>query len=241
MNTWRMRVTILALTVLTTLACGARGETQFADRVAVIANEVAPGVERAVGLDFKYPPNVTVRSPEAVRDYLIRKLRSDFPPEEIERLSLAYRLLRLIPPDLDLEQLLLDLYSEQVVGYYDPATDSLYVVEGGDPLQVRLIVAHELVHALQAQYVPLEDLLTAETGNDRRIAAQAVFEGQGVLASLIALVPDRDLNDFPEFWTQFRETIRQDQQRMPIFSSAPLILREGLIFPYLGGADFVRW
>jgi len=28
---------------------------------------------------------------------------------------------------------------------------------------------------------------------------------------------------------------------MPVFASAPRIIKEGLIFPYLAGADFVRW
>ena len=28
---------------------------------------------------------------------------------------------------------------------------------------------------------------------------------------------------------------------MPVFAAAPLVIREGLVFPYLAGADFVRW
>ena len=26
-----------------------------------------------------------------------------------------------------------------------------------------------------------------------------------------------------------------------MFAAAPLVIREGLVFPYLAGADFVRW
>ena len=33
----------------------------------------------------------------------------------------------------------------------------------------------------------------------------------------------------------------QQQARMQQFSKAPLWLREGLVFPYLGGADFIIW
>jgi hypothetical protein len=222
-------------------ACAEAQDRQFAEQVEAMAEELAPEVERAVGLDFRYPANVAVRTREDVYDYLRHKMEAEFPPEELERLSTAYRLFRMIPEDLDLNQLILDLYTEQVVGFYDPQSDTLYVVTGAESLELRLIVGHELVHALQAQYVPLDSILTSRGDNDRRTAAQAVFEGQGVIASLHAMMPDGDLAAVPEFWTQMRETIRQQESSMPVLGSAPLVLRETLIFPYLGGADFVRW
>lgn len=231
-------MTVLAASML---ACRASGEMQWRDRVQALAEELTPGVERAVGLTFKYPPNVAVRTRDEVHAYLLQKIANELPPEELERTTIAYRLLGLIPDTLDLGALLLDLYTEQIVGFYDPLTDSLYVVEGTDPLQARIIVAHELVHALQAQYVPLDSLLGLRGDNDRRTAAQAVMEGQGILASLIAMMPESNIAELPDFWREFRQTVRQQQERMPIFSSAPLLLREILIFPYLGGADFVRW
>ena len=236
-----MRILALTLVATSALACRARGEVQWQDKLQQLAVELTPGVERAVGLTFKYPPKVAVRTRDDVHRFLIKKLESELPPEEIERTSIAYRLLGLIPESLDLGKLLLDLYTEQIVGFYDPQTDSLYVVAGADPLQVRLIVAHELVHALQAQYVPLDSILGARGDNDRQLAAQAVMEGQGIIASLAALMPDQDFNELPDFWQQYRQSVREQQDLMPIFSTAPLLLKEVLIFPYLGGADFVRW
>jgi len=232
---------MLMVLALSSLACGARGEMQFADRVQQLAREVAPAVEEAVGLSFKYPPHVSVRTSEEVGRFLLHKMQTDFPADELDRLTLAYRLFGLLPDTLDLQRLLVDLYTEQVVGYYDPATDTLYVVGDADKLQLRVIVAHELVHALQAQYVPLDSLLNDRGDNDRRLAAQAVFEGQGVFSSLLALMPDRDLSAMPDFWQNMRREILEQQEQMPVLNQTPRILREGLIFPYLGGADFVRW
>jgi hypothetical protein len=45
----------------------------------------------------------------------------------------------------------------------------------------------------------------------------------------------------PDFWDTYREQVRNQQRTMPVFAKAPLILREGLIFPYLGGAEFMLW
>lgn len=232
-----MRVLAMTLVASLTLGCGTRREQQWQDRVQSLAVELTPGVESAVGLKFKYPPKVAVRTREQMSEYLIHKLEVELPPEELERTTLAYRLFGLIPDTLDLGKLFLDLYTEQIVGFYDPSTDSLYVVAGAAEFEVRLIVAHELVHALQAQYVPLDSLLTTRGDNDRMVAAQAVMEGQGILASLVAL----DFDAVPGFWQQYRRLVREQQARMPIFNSAPLVLRETLIFPYLDGADFVRW
>src|SRR5262245_8818372 len=123
------------------------------------AREVAPRVERAVGLKFKRPPKVALRSKEQVRKYIGAKLASDDPPAELAKFTSAYRLRRMSPDSLDLRALFLELYAEQVVGFFDQDSSTLYVVERSDPLQVRLILMHELVHALQDQYVPLDSIL----------------------------------------------------------------------------------
>jgi hypothetical protein len=237
-----MKTLLLAgVTAASIVACGARADTQFQRDVQSIARDVQPGIEAAVGLEFEYTPNVAVKTREAVNEYLRRKMATEFPPEELARISTAYRLLRLIPEQMDLEAILVDLYTEQVVGFYDPATDTLYVVTGSDPVGLNLIVAHELVHALQAQHVNLDSILSSRGDNDRQMAAQAVFEGQGVLASLMAIMPDRSASDIGEMWQNVRSSMRQQQEGMPVLGSAPLILRETLIFPYLEGTDFVRW
>jgi hypothetical protein len=115
------------------------------------------------------------------------------------------------------------------------------VVEGADPAQIRLVLAHELVHALQGQYLPLDSLMSMRQENDRQMAAQAVLEGQATLASLIAMFDEERLRELGSFWGDVRAMIRGEQERMPVFAAAPLILREGLLFPYLAGADFLRW
>ena len=55
------------------------------------------------------------------------------------------------------------------------------------------------------------------------------------------MVPDQNLYAMPEFWETYREQFRAQQRNMPVFSKAPRILRESVIFPYLAGADFLRW
>jgi hypothetical protein len=149
-------------------------------------------------------------------------------------------MLGLIPDTLDLEAFLIELLTEQVVGYYDPSTKVLYVVEGAPREQVSAIVLHELVHALQDQYINLDSIQRMEGSTDRQRAAQAVFEGQATLETVKALLGADLASRLPGGWDRIRQAIRDNSGLMPVFSTAPLILQETLIFPYLSGAEFMR-
>jgi hypothetical protein len=183
------------------------------------------------------------RSRDEVRSFLERRFREDLPDEDIEGTQAAYRRFGLVPDTLDLKAFILDLLTEQVVGYYDPETKVLYAVKEAPPEQVSVIIAHELVHALQDQYMSLDSLQGLRGENDRQIAAQAVIEGQATLVQIQAMLGSSggDLAAaFPGGWDRVRQLIRESSSQMPIFATAPRIIQETLIFPYLSGAEFMR-
>jgi hypothetical protein len=235
-------VLALCLALAATPAC--RGEQRGTSEALVLARLVdslrAP-VERASGLTFRTPPRSALRSREQVREYLLAKLDEELPPARMRGLEAAYRLFGLLPDTLGLHRLLLDLYTEQVAGYYDPDSAMLFGVAGADRAQLRLVLAHEMVHALQGQYLPLDSILKSTASNDRLTAAQGILEGQATLASIEVLAPGRGMTRTPQFWDLYRDQVRQQQSAMPIFARAPLVVREALIFPYLDGAQFMHW
>ena len=240
-------MTRLAATValaLGLLAAACRGQSRAAREDAVLAalvDSLRAPVERAVGLQFRTPPRSSLRSKEQVRSYLIAKLDEELPPARMQGLESAYRLFGLLPDTLALRGLLLDLYAEQVAGYYDPDSATLFGVAGADRAQLRLVLAHEMVHALQGQHLPLDSILKSTSNNDRLTAAQSILEGQATLASIAVLAPGQDVAAAPEFWELYRDQVRQQQAAMPVFARAPLVVREALIFPYLDGAEFMHW
>jgi len=240
----QLRSAVLATAVaqlLGALACRGQPPAPAGDDVARLIDSLRPAVEKAIGLRFRTPPRSAVRSREQVRAYILQKLDQELPAEKARGLQATYRLLGLLPDSLDLRALLLDLFTEQIVGYYEPDSTTLFVVANTDPQLLRLTVAHELVHALQHQYLPLDSIMRQQGDNDRLSAAQAILEGQATLAGLQVIVPDQNLYAMPEFWETYREQFRTQQRTMPVFSKAPRILRESVIFPYLAGADFLRW
>lgn len=235
----RLGVTGLALLVgCRGVPAGGAGQQE---ELARIVDSLRPAVERAAGLAFRGPTPSAFRDRAQLREFLLAKLHEDFPPEREAGVAAVYRLLGLLPDTLDLRALLLDLYTEQVAGFYDPETRTLYGLRGADPAQLRLVVAHELVHALQHQYLPLDSLMRQKQNGDRQSAVQALLEGHATIASIRVLTPGQDVLGRPEFWQMFREQIRSQQSSMQVFARTPLALRFELIFPYLYGAAFVRW
>ncbi|HEX9164998.1 MAG TPA: hypothetical protein VF862_03760 [Gemmatimonadales bacterium] len=245
LSAFRSRCSLFPVACFLVALIGCRGTPKTtgttAEEIGRLVDSLQPAVEKAVGLPFKTPPQSQLVTRDQVREYLLAKVHKEFPEEKLEGVQAAYRLLHLIPDSLDLKTLILDLYAEQVAGYYDPDSSLLYAVQGADRTQLRLIMAHELVHALQHQYLPLDSVMVQRGNGDRLAAAQAVLEGHATLASLRVLVPDPAVLAAADFWETYRDQVRNQQQTMPVFSQAPLVLKESLIFPYLGGAEFMRW
>jgi hypothetical protein len=233
---------LLTLAVLILAACrGAPPQGADDQGLARLVDSLRAPVERAAGMRYKIAPRSAMRSREQVHTYLVNKLDEDLTPARRHGLESGYRLFGLLPDTLALRSLLLDIYSEQVAGYYDPDSATFFGVEGADRSQLRLVLAHEMVHALQGQYLPLDSILKATANNDRLTAAQAILEGQATLASLEVLAPGQAVSKDPMFWELYRDQVQQQQATMPVFARAPLLIRQSLIFPYLDGAEFMHW
>ncbi|MGH7506154.1 MAG: hypothetical protein ACRELX_10910 [Longimicrobiales bacterium] len=210
-----------------------------------LVDSLLPSLERVSGLVARAPVRVERRSSEQVRAFVEEQLREEMPPERLAGIHATYALLGLIPDTLDLRALLLDLYTEQIVGYYDPETKTLYAVEQVPREALRPVLTHELVHALQDQYANLDSLISPERGNDRQIAAQAAFEGHATLVMLGLLASEAtgapvDPATLPNPGEQLRLGLEDQNSEFPVFRRAPRTLREMLMFPYAAGAAFVQ-
>jgi len=200
-----------------------------------------PQLEEASGLRFLRLPVVQTRSRDEVRAYLEQEFTAQLTPRELAGTQTAYRLLGLLPDTLDLRAFLLELLTEQVAGYYDPRTKVLYVVDDADAEMRDITITHELMHALQDQHTDLMAIEALTGDNDRMVAMQAVVEGQAVYEQLAVMTGGRDGEPrIPGGWGRVREMIRDGQSAMPRFASAPMLLQETLLFPYLSGAEFIR-
>jgi hypothetical protein len=203
--------------------------------------QAVPMIEKAVGLKFKAPPKIEMRSKAQVREFVLKQFTDSQATRDISGQEAAYKRLGMIPDTLRLQPFLTNLLEEQIVGYYDPKTKVLYVVEGAQKEVVNITITHELIHALQDQYISMDSVQKIRDDNDRLSAAQSVLEGQAVYEQIAIMLGGSNIAmNLPGGWDRVRELIRESQASMPIFAAAPRVIQETLIFPYLSGAEFYR-
>lgn len=211
-----------------------------------LASELLPAAELRSGLPARGPIRLATRSREDLESFLVAEMAEQLPPDRLEAVVRTYARLGLVPDTIELEPLLRSLLLEQVVGYYDPARDTLFVVERADESLVAPVLLHEIVHALQDQYVDLDSLMAANRErNDRGTAAQAAMEGHATFAmlewQLARLTGDADLTSLPGLDGLLGDNpLAAAGFEMPVLSEAPAVIRESLLFPYIGGLVFVQ-
>jgi hypothetical protein len=242
---------LLLLSCMTATAC--RGQDRNAaatgsdvdPALIAVVDSLMPKLEVLAGLKKLKPVTLSEQSREDLRKYVEARLNEELPPRELDGIRRTYVALGLIPDTLDIKTLLLDLYQEQVAGYYDPSTDKFYLVKGTPVGMLRPVLAHELVHALQDQHVNLDSLVSRERGNDRQTAAQAAIEGHATLVMFALLTQEasgRTLSpaDMPDISAQLAPALDAQNSQFPVFRRAPRIIRETMVFPYVGGAGFMQ-
>ena len=164
------------------LAAAPAPATTAAPDMAQVVKEVAKQVEALRGWTFKQPVEKRSCTPQEALAYVKREIQEQAPPERIGKIQAFLRTVGLLPPDCDLKKTLLDLLEEQVGGYYDTKTKALYLVERGEKmpdLVVRILIAHELTHALDDQHVGLDAFMKSLLGQseDLDLVATSVTEG----------------------------------------------------------------
>ena len=246
----RYTVVPLALSILLAgLGCGSSGEdalvTSSDPRLAGIAARILPDLASLSGMELRVPVRVERRSRVDLERYLEFKIDEEFPGARAELLSEAYELLGLVPRDMDLRGTLKALYLEQIAGFYDPDSTTLFVLDDQPDEAIESLLVHELVHAIQDQSTDLDAITAPGLSNDRRVAAQAAIEGHATLVMFEFLMRDQgrgasDLSDVPDFSARLVPALEAARSQSPALAGAPLVLQEAVLFPYRGGVAFVE-
>ena len=233
------------------LACGAAQTDQASSLVtssdpdlAEAAARLLPDIADRSGLELLEPVRLERRTRDELERYLEFKLDEEFPAEEARLVTESYGMFGMVPQDMDLRAVLKDLYLEQVAGFYDPDSTTLFVLDDQPESTLESLLVHELVHAIQDQSVDLDAITDPDLGNDRQVAAQAAIEGHATLVMFEFLMGQQgsavDVTEVADFTDLVRPAIEAARTQSPTLASAPLVLQESLLFPYLGGASFVE-
>ncbi len=176
---------------------------------------------------------------------------ADVDADELQESKELYVALGLLPRDVDLEALLMEVLGEQIVGYYDPEAQRLVVrddvmrslASGAAVNEARVVLVHELVHALQDQHLHLGTLNEAERDSDADNAYRALVEGDATLAMMAYVLNGQgvhleQITSDPATLRRVFETGAATNNGAGALERAPAILRVTLMAPYVQGALF---
>lgn len=176
---------------------------------------------------------------DELRARMEEKSAREMDPQEIAAADQMLKLLSLIPKDADLVQLLLGLQESQIMGFYEPADGTFYLVddtrdEPMTPLDQATFV-HEYIHALQDQHYDLSRLTEDDGLNeDQKGAMRSLAEGDATLAMAFWAATNLSREQLEQITTEAREL---DPAAL---AAAPAYLRAALTFPYEYGTRFVQ-
>jgi len=148
-----------------------------------VSAEIKSDIETMRGTKFQRPVKVKVTDKKGFIEYARKRQEKTETPERKARDEWNAKLLGLVPIDMNLQAALEKLLEGQVGGFYDPGSDTFYLMDsfGGD--LARIILAHELTHALDDQCFDLDgQLAKLHQESDAEFAFQAVVEGSGTSA-----------------------------------------------------------
>ncbi len=171
-----------------------------------------------------------------MRDRVLAIFDEEYPADVAEGREAALRALGAIPADADLRAMQRQLFEEQVAGFYDPDTGELVVGSDGDLSAAdRVIVAHELGHALVDQAVGLPDVEDPafEEDHDRLLSTLALVEGDATLLMHRWALETLSLEE--QLAMASDPSVLASQQSLAAF---PHHLAAELEFPYRAGLGF---
>jgi hypothetical protein len=212
------------------------------------AASVEASVARIRELDYTRQVPVVLKSPDQARQTIIAQIARDHSDEDLKIGGESGVMTGLFPLGIDLKRQTLELLSNEVIGFYNPDTKQMVIIQRSDThesLDVKgpgsgmgaMVLAHELTHALQDQHFDIEKMLhRVKDNDDQTLALKCVAEGDATITGFGYLAGHLDSANVEFVVNQMNKLSASSAvQRHQI----PLAITVPMLFQYSGGSRFV--
>jgi hypothetical protein len=203
------------------------------------ADEVLLEMSKLLSLPILSPLKKSLRSREEIRAYLLQKMKEDKDADKRYADQRSMEKFGLLPKDYPLEETLVKVLTEQVAGLYDPDSQEFFIADWNTAADERMVMSHELTHALQDQHFHIDKWTNAAKPNDdAELARDAVVEGSALAAMLDYIL--RGKGSIRDLGEMDPSMLMGDVDSSPELAKAPKVLQDELLFPYLAGTTFTQ-
>lgn len=202
--------------------------------------EIQKQVVQFRGLALKNPLQRDLLTNEELLQRVKGDFFKDYTRQDAKNDVVGLALFGFLQPDFNLYDFYINLYSEQVAGYYDDETKDMFVVQGkGFQGVERMTYSHEFVHVLQDQTYDLRGRMHitdeyCKTHAEYCSAAKALIEGDATLSEQMWFTRYATAQDKKEVQDYYQD------YKSPVYDSAPEYMKQDFLFAYTQGAEFVQ-
>ncbi|HTZ58070.1 MAG TPA: hypothetical protein VMB49_08240, partial [Acidobacteriaceae bacterium] len=196
------------------------------------ADEVMNEMAEITGWKVKTPLKKSIRTRAEIHAYILAEMDDEKDAQERYASARSAEAFGLLPKNFDLDHFLVDLLTEQIAGLYDPKKHEFYIADWIQPDEQRMVMSHELTHALQDQYFHIDAWARAAKPNDdAELARESVLEGSAMAGMLEYEMRDKGLKltDLPDIDPSI---FVGDLNDTPMLKKAPQFIKDSLMFPY---------
>jgi len=236
------RAAILALALLAAGPLPSRAQGEAPAALMAAARAVSREIAGIRELPWRAPVEFRVSDRATIQAYARESLEREMPAAQWNAYEELLEHVGLIPTDLDLQELVVELYAEQIAGYYDPHLKTFYLADWLPRFLQRAVVAHEATHALQDQHYDLERWMSElSPTEDGALARGAVVEGDAMAVMIAYLLTPTGMSieQIPDVASLMEGRSGEVAAAYPTFERAPQALQRLLLFPYVEGSRFV--
>jgi hypothetical protein len=239
------RIRLAWSTILAFLVAACPALAQSAANARNLCSQVpaiAQSLTRISGMKLMHAVPCDFITKEKINQFLKQRVHEDENPEDIRAEELVLKRFGFVPQDYNLADSTVDLLTEQAAAFYDYNKKKLFITETTPSDTQDMVLAHELSHALADQNFHLARYIRqGRKSDDGSTARLAVMEGQAtwMMSEYLAEKAGKTLRDSPEVVALMAsDTENSSGGEYPVFESAPLYLRQTLVFPYSKGMLF---
>jgi hypothetical protein len=211
-----------------------------------IQEELLPEVCRLLELNGCEPIPVVVWTRAEMGRRIGEQKEATFPNDEWLKMGRCLGEIGLVRRGIDLQKAFFDLIVSQAGAGYDPWAGR-YVSLLDVPSSMkegalrRMVIAHELTHAMQDREADMQTMHYADLSNlDRYFARRALFEGMASVA-MYSVAQDLPLDDLPDVAAFMRERFTGSRNDTGGGTPGPPPLLDHFLFdPYVDGSAFVQ-
>jgi hypothetical protein len=193
-----------------------------------------------MGLKVLKPIERSLLTRDEINQLVAKRISEEVKQEDVRLDELFLKKFGLVDDDFDLVRQLTDVLTEQATALYDFKTRTMYLATWTPEDMQEFALAHELAHAVADQHFNLAKFVKQAKGADEDLARSAVLEGQAswAMTEYVLRPAGRSMVDSPMAARAAAAASRVEARDYPVYSSAPLYVKESLLFPYTAGLLF---